>query len=402
MRSVAPVYDYQPPERQELEVERPRMHRSRLPAPNGENGATLVIVTLSLLALFGMMVLVVDVGSLLYARRALVNSADAAALAAAQSCGQKEGVGAATTQAEFYASANTSGAEIVTGFPKYFPSCDNPWGFVTVRVTTKRPLFFAPVLGAESDAPVTTQAKAAWGGAGAGEKVAPLMLSANRLSNCDIPPPEGSVPPEGIDCAFWWNNAPRAQPEDLSNAEWGTLDLLNWDVPTATNCNNSTPPQFEEWMLVGFFQPLPIDGDTYGGTPGDGRTYVCRGQGDFGNALNNIIDDAIAVGDPLYFPVNDPLTQVDSGGTECPPPPPDTSIDCSVDKYNVIGFAKLTIIGLYKGNTAEAAFWCSEIPEAERDANARCMIAHWEDYTPEGLDPQGGENFGLVPVRLVE
>jgi hypothetical protein len=29
------------------------------------------------------------------------------------------------------------------------------------------------------------------------------------------------------------------------------------------------------------------------------------------------------------------------------------------------------------------------------------MIAEWTEYTPEGLNPQGGENFGLVPVQLV-
>jgi hypothetical protein len=284
----------------------------------------------------------------------------------------------------------------------YSPSCSNPWGFVTVRVTTSRPLFFAPVLGLDAETPVVTEAMAAWGGAGAGEKVAPLMLSANRLSDCQIPPPPGSVQP--VDCAFWWNNSPTANPEDLANAEWGTLDLLNWDIPSATNCNNSTPPQFEEWMLTGFFQPLPIDSDLYGGTPGDDLTFVCRGQGNFGNALNNIIDDAITAGDPLYFPVNDPLTQIDSNGNFCPPPDPadPDATTCAVDKYNVIGFAKLTIIGIYKGNSAEAATWCSAIPEADRDANARCMVAHWEEYTPEGLDPQGGENFGLVPVRLVK
>jgi Flp pilus assembly protein TadG len=398
MRVGTPVYDDRAP-RSAIEVQMRRNTFRR--APTGEDGATLVIITLSLVAMFGMMVLVVDVGSVLFARRAMVNAADAAALAAAQSCGLKEGMGQANLQAEFYTVANQSGAELVTGYPQYVPSCDSPSGTVRVRVTTQRPLFFAPVLGLGEDASVVTQATASWGGAGAGEKVAPLMLSANRLSNCDIPPLV-SVPPEGIDCAFWWNNSPRSQPEDLANAEWGTLDLLNWDVPVPTHCNNSTPPQFQEWMLNGFFQPLPIDGDFYGGTPGDGRTYVCRGQGNFGNALNNIIDDAIEVGDPLYFPVNDPLTQVDSSGSACPPPPPGESTDCSVDKYNIIGFAKLTIIALYKGNSPEAAVWCSEIPEADRDANARCMVAHWEEYTPEGLDPQGGENFGLVPVRLVE
>lgn len=365
-------------------------------ASRDESGATLVIVTLSLLALFGMMILVVDVGSLLYARRALVNAADAAALAAAQSCGKQEGQSEADLQASFYTVANQSGAVVVSGFPKYTPSCDNPWGFVRVRVTTDRPLFFAPVLGLDSETPVTFEAMAAWGGAGAGEKVAPLMLSANRMSDCDLPPEDpDTIPAEGIICAFWWNNSPRSQPEDLANAEWGTLDLLNWDVEPPVHCNNSTPPQFEEWMLVGYFEPLPITPPT---------TYVCRGQGNFGNALNNIIDDAIAEGDPLYFPVNDPLTQIDSSGTACPPPDPadPDATTCAVDKYNIIGFAKLEIIGLFRGNSSQSATFCGHIPEEERDSNARCMVARWTEYTPEGLNPQGGENFGLVPVRLVK
>ena len=119
-----------------------------------------------------------------------MNAADAAALAAAQSCGQKEGVGTANAQASQYTVANESGATVASGFPQYFPSCDSPAGLVTVRVTTERPLFFAPVLGFESDTPVATEATASWGGAGIGEKVAPLMLSADRLHSpdCDIPP----------------------------------------------------------------------------------------------------------------------------------------------------------------------------------------------------------------------
>jgi Flp pilus assembly protein TadG len=49
-----------------------------------ERGATAVIVVLSLIALFGLVVLTVDVGQLLFQRRGMVNASDAAALAAAQ------------------------------------------------------------------------------------------------------------------------------------------------------------------------------------------------------------------------------------------------------------------------------------------------------------------------------
>jgi len=363
-----------------------------------ESGAVLIILTLTLLALFGMMVLVVDVGSLLYARRALVNAADAAALAAAQSCGEKQGMGEANAQAEFYAVANESDAVVASGFPQYFPSCDSPAGLVRVRVTSDQPLFFAPVLGADSTTAVTTQATAAWGGAGAGEHVAPLMLSANRLSDCEIPPPDPDVVEVQI-CEFWWNDSggPADDADALANAEWGTLDLASWDVDAAYNCpQGGVPPEFEEWMLEGFFLPLPINSPN----PPE-HTYVCRGHGNFGGALDNIIQDVIDHDPPLFlfFPVNQPESQVDKDGNVCSPELSATT-NCSVQKYDIIGFARLQMLELYRGK--QAWVMCPGIPEAGRDANARCLIAQWVGYTPEGLDPQGGENFGVVPVQLVE
>jgi hypothetical protein len=367
-------------------------------APQGEEGAVLIIVTLSLIALFGMMVLVVDVGSLLFTRRALVNAADAAALAAAQSCGQKEGMGEANAQATYYAVANESGAAVATGFPQYFPGCDSPAGLVKVRVTSDQPLFFAPVLGFDSDAAVMTEATASWGGAGVGEHVAPMMLSANRLSDCQIPPDDPDNVPVQI-CEFWWNDAggPPNDPNVLANAEWGTLDLVNWDVAGNFNCpQGGVPPEFSEWMLEGYFAPLPIN------SPNPPlHTYVCRGKGNFGNSLDNIIDDVIGQDPPvfLYFPVNQPSSQIDRNGTVCSPDMFETT-SCTVQKYDIIGFARLEILAIYRGRSA----WehCTGIPEAERDANARCLITQWVGYTPDGLDPQGGENFGLVPVRLVK
>ena len=374
-----------------------------------ESGATLIIITLSLMALFGMMVLVIDVGSVLYARRELVNAADAAALAAAQSCGQKEGQTAADVQAGMYTSENAADAVVVGGYPRYFPSCESPAGLVTVRVTVDRPLFFAPVLGLDPEAPVITEATASWGGAGIGEKVAPLMLSWNRLSDCEIPPEDPDDLPQGTVCAFWWNNSPSGGHEnpDLANAEWGTLDLLNWDVTPAVHCNNSTPPQFEEWMLEGFALPLPIDSSFYGATAGDTHTYVCRGQGNFGAALDHDIEAAACpiAGqpncDPLYFPVNRHTTQIDSTGNVCGPDE-FALTNCTVDKYDIVGFARLYIEAIYRGNSQQALTACAHVPGIRRDANARCMLARWEGYTPDGLDPQGGENFGLVPIRLVK
>ena len=64
-----------------------------------------MIVALSLIAIFSMLVLTVDVGGLLLARRAMVNASDAAALAAAQSCASAEDTLDPEAQADAYADA---------------------------------------------------------------------------------------------------------------------------------------------------------------------------------------------------------------------------------------------------------------------------------------------------------
>src|ERR687892_1883388 len=84
-----PVYDHHPPVGQLGGTVRMGMGMGMGNAQGRireERGATAVIVVLSLFALFGMIVLTVDVGGLLWARRGMVNASDAAALAAAQSC----------------------------------------------------------------------------------------------------------------------------------------------------------------------------------------------------------------------------------------------------------------------------------------------------------------------------
>jgi len=359
-----------------------------------------VIVVLSLVALFGMIVLAVDAGSLFLTRVAAQNAADAGALAAAISCGQQEGATAANSQATFFADDNLVGSVVASGFPSYWPTCDAPAGRVTVRVEIDRDLYFAPALGFSSATPVRAQATAVWGGAGTFEHVAPLMVSADRLQDeeCDVPP---DAPVEGVEyfCSFYWNNSPAASTDpDLTNAEWGTLDLLNWDVEPSVHCNNSTPPEFEEWMLVGYGGELPIDPD--------GTTYVCRGQGNFGQALTNDLIEAKDQNLLLHFPVNDPGTQIDADGNVCPPYLPDVYPDadpsCQVDKYNIIGFVQMRITGVYKGNTPEAAAYCDHVPEFDADPNSRCLTMVWVGYSTEGLNPEGGENFGAVPVKLIE
>jgi Flp pilus assembly protein TadG len=369
----------------------PSVWRARLSAHESERGAVAVIVTLCLVAIMAMLVLTMDVGTLLLSRRAMVNAADAAALAAAQSCGMGDGIVEANAGILKYAHENSDGSYVV-GSPTYTPSCDAPSGTVTVRLRNDASLAFAPVLGFSDQATVGTVATAVWGGTGATEHVAPLMLSADRLSDCEIPPPP-DVPLEPKICAFWWDAGTGGPPDGtaLDNAEWGTLDLNKWDVAGDGQCDASTPPEFSEWMFEGFAGELPIN-------PPPAPTYVCRGQGNFGASLDTKLIQARDQELKLIFPVNDPTQQVDMNGNICTP----TTAGCATDKYAIIGFAHLVIVDLYKGNTPEAMTYCvSRIPGAEAKATARCMVARWEDYTIEGIDPDTGENFGIISVELI-
>ncbi len=131
--------------------------------------------------------------------------------------------------------------------------------------------------------------------------------------------------------------------------------------------------------------------------PPPAPTYVCRGQGNFGASLDSKLLKARDQQLHLIFPVNDPSKQIDKNGNICTP----TTPGCSTDKCDIIGFAYLAIVNLYKGNSPGAFTYCvSRIPGAVAKATARCMVARWDGYTTGGLNPDGGQNFGLIAVKL--
>src|SRR2546427_2817700 len=168
-----------------------------------EEGVTLVIVALSLIAIFGMIVLVIDVGGLLWKRRELVNGSDAAALSAAQTCSVKTSTDDPEAMADAAAMANVDGLQPtgVTNIIAGSSTCRTARGYVTVQYQQQQKLFFAPVLGAGSTNGVTTQATAAWGPL-AGGKAVPLVLESSQFQGpCDIP---DITPPAA--CNFWDNN----------------------------------------------------------------------------------------------------------------------------------------------------------------------------------------------------
>ena len=76
-----------------------------------EEGVVAVVVALCLVVLMGGVALTLDVGSLLYRRREMVNGADAAALAAAMECARDKGIGAATAAANDQFEGNSPGSK---------------------------------------------------------------------------------------------------------------------------------------------------------------------------------------------------------------------------------------------------------------------------------------------------
>ena len=90
-----------------------------------ERGATAVIVALTLIALCGMIVLTVDVGQLLFKRRAMVNASDAAALAAASCAGISDSE-SPEAMADVFALDNVSVANSTAANIIDVTGCDGP------------------------------------------------------------------------------------------------------------------------------------------------------------------------------------------------------------------------------------------------------------------------------------
>ena len=299
-----------------------------------EHGATAVIVVLSLIALFGLIVLTVDVGQLLFQRRQMVNASDAAALAAAQSCAGLDDSESPEAMADTFAAQNSSTA--VTALPNIteLVGCDGPaFGHVTVEYGTNQDLFFAGVLGFDGSAQVRTDATAGWGPTGAANPLPIVVYTGQEQGNCEIAP---GTPP-GTSCYLWYDN------DLFNNSSFGFLNLCTvndscqqgWDVQAGDSCPNVGASLREQW----------ISGQWQGGPNEVTPPYslVCRVSGISesnwsalesrempGGHVSGEHDNA-----DLIFPVNDCTNQVLSDGT----------VGCSdtlaPEKYAIIGFIVL-------------------------------------------------------------
>lgn len=282
-----------------------------------EHGATIVVVTLALAAFMGMTVLVVDVGGLLTLRRRMVLTADAAALAAAQSCGLDEAFDA-PGQADAFATANQSDA-LSTMFET--EDCGgSSSGRVELGYAAPKTLVFAPVFGAPKTRPVLANAEAVWGPAG-GISPVPIELSIDPNGQIDCVYKE-----PGTECNYWHDNNARDQFGDSSN--WGFINLEQANASPGDSCPNAGASDRRDWITGATDLEIRLT---------DGISFICADSGHSHTSWFTALSSQI--GTVKYFPVNDPAQMVLTGGKE---------------KYAIIGFVPLRIDDVLRGDDPAA------------------------------------------------
>jgi hypothetical protein len=304
------------------------MSRTPRRRKDGERGATAVIVVISLFAMLGLVVLTVDVGQLLFKRRAMVNASDAAALAAAQSCAGLGDTDDPTLVANVFAQHNVS---VATGGITEMVGCDGPArGHVTVEYGMDQSLFFAGILGANGPARVTTTATAGWGPTGGGNPVPIVVYEGLTQGGCNIV--EDPPLPVPTTCYLWYDNTL------FGDSAFGFLNLCTendpcvqgWDVEPGDSCA-ADRSDVEQWVRGTW-----LGGPVRTNYP-DGPTYVCRVSGLASDIWQN--DLFPRIGQELMFPVNDCTTQVDKDGNV-------VGCDQIPDKYNIVGFIVLKLTAI--------------------------------------------------------
>jgi Putative Flp pilus-assembly TadE/G-like len=285
-----------------------RALKSRFAQLNNQRGAAVALVAISLVAVMGMVVLVVDVGGLLTLRRRMVAASDAAALSAAQSCARNL-TGEVLAQADQLAFDNVAQAN------RYFfeeEGCGAGRGKLTIGYRANQKLFFAPLLGVDDSSPVGHKSTAIWGPAQGGSSM-PLKIDAGSgggLAPCTL----GADFPK--ECNIYFNNG------GPSN-QWGFVNLDQWGVDRDDNCSSSGNSNIRDW----------IDGGGVEKELESVPTYVCRTPGAHNNAWREGLEAKI--GQSFVFPVNDP----DEAGAKT---------------FAIVGFTKLRIEGVLRGDSEEA------------------------------------------------
>jgi len=265
-----------------------------------EDGVIVIFVAMALIALMAMVVLAVDMGAVLLKRRQMVNAGDAASLAAAQTCAGSGGTAAlATAQADLLATSNVddaSRAGTALAFTPDSTACgSSASGSVTVHYASPQELFFAPVLGFDSDTEVVWDSTAIWGTAKSGPLIPIEVDLAWLTTDCQIP--IGGGENSDLECFLLWDN------NSIGSSTWGTLSPLPefWGVDPSEGsaCNGSNAGGANAITQV-------IDG---GGSEEDLSVpaYVCATNGLQASVWMALED---WIGEVLLFPVTDPALTI--------------------------------------------------------------------------------------------
>jgi Flp pilus assembly protein TadG len=315
-----------------------------------QEGAVAVIVAILLVVLMAAVALAVDAGGLYLRRRELVNGADAAALSAARTCarGGSDTRFASIEAAADYGMRNNSPGIKDVEFqppvdnidPSMTTTCGGESGHVTVRYTSQQNLYFAPVLGFGTQSPVTTQATASWG-LGSNNPI-PLAIGGKLLSTCPLPP--SSTATKGQTCGTWYDN------DDLNNGNFGFLSLYSegWDVPQSDNCSNAEPGTSQLTRWISAEDPVSI---TLNFTD---PTFVCSSSGfhNGGSAQQGFDALRAIVHQTRDFPI---IWEGWSSPVNGAPAQGSVYQSNNIEKYDVIGFASLTIDNVLRATDADAA-----------------------------------------------
>jgi hypothetical protein len=303
-----------------------------------EEGATLVIVAVMLIAILGFTVIVVDVGGLLTLRREMVRSSDSAALAAAQSYASNNAA-AASGQADSFAGANVDSPTRTLFSPQAglpgFSCVSTACGSITVRYTKNQQLYFAPVLGLNSVEDVAHTSTAIWGPPGGGVPTVPLVASDTAIGDCNLP---GAAP--GDTCTMFYSAAGDGT-TSASSFGWLNLSSSGWNVgPGTGGCSGPGASTVNGWLdtpVLDLTLNWPL------------ATYVCPANGVVDSNWQTLHTMATAHA-IVSFPVTDKDGSYSSahGGTA-----PHGSIPTSsggTAKYDAVGFVSLQLMALYDGS----------------------------------------------------
>jgi Flp pilus assembly protein TadG len=309
-----------------------------------QNGQATVITVIFLVVLLGMAALVLDVGSWYRAKRAAQSTADAAALAGAQSLPDTS---AARTLAQQYATKNGGiGSGTVT-----FSSAQSTNDTITVQVSRPAPGFFSKLFGVRS---VTTggTATARSEVISQARYVAPITVHyKHSLLNCKGPAAHPTCNPDfGVTTTL--------NLEDLHQSGGGSgagaFGLINLNYGDSTG--NVGAGTLADWLLHGYNDYLPLG------------TYYSAPSANFNNSqFTGALDQVL--GKEVLFPVYRLLTGPGSNA-----------------KYDIIGWVGFVITSY---NTS---------------GSTGTLTGYFSRYIADGVQAGGGNpgpDFGAHKVELV-